>query len=200
MANLHDLQFITSAATYAQCPPDHGLEVAFMGRSNAGKSSAINTIAGRNRLAHTGKTPGHTQLLNFFGFDEARRLVDLPGFGYAKVSDKIKQRIEALLSDYLFQRQSLVGAFLLMDIRHPLAAADRDMIDILTEHGRRVHILLTKSDKLKRGPANQSLLSVQKALSAHSNITIQTFSSLKAFGVEQARETMFNWLTFDEDS
>lgn len=196
--NLNYISFLKSAPNLACSPPDIGIEVAFVGRSNAGKSSAINTIVGRNGLAKTSKTPGRTQMINYFEVDEDRRLVDLPGYGFAKIPEKVKQQIENLLSDYLFGRQCLFGIFMLMDIRHPLTSYDKQLLDFMAQTKKPIHILLTKCDKLKRGAANNTLLSVKKSLAAYDHqITIQTFSALKRFGVEQALDRLENWY-FDE--
>ena len=137
----------------AQCPNDDGCEIAFAGRSNAGKSSAINTLTRNKGLARTSKTPGRTQLINFFQLDEGKRLVDLPGYGYAKVPIAMKRKWDKHLAEYLQLRQSLAGLILLMDIRHPLQEFDLQMLNWAAQAGLPVHILLTKSDKLKRGPA-----------------------------------------------
>lgn len=195
---LNRTTFLKSAPNLQVSPPDRGIEVAFVGRSNAGKSSAINAILGINGLAKTSKTPGRTQLINYFGIDDERRLVDLPGYGYAKVSDRIKSQIEQLLNEYLNNRHCLYGVIMLMDIRQPLTSNDKVLIDYLASLSKHVHILLTKSDKLGRGAGINTLLSVQKALSTYEGlITVQTFSALKKFGVEQAREVLGQWLTFD---
>lgn len=183
----HRAHFLTSAATLAQAPEDSGMEIAFAGRSNAGKSSALNTLCQQRSLARTSKTPGRTQLLNFFALDEAHRLVDLPGYGYAKVAESVKKQWQAELAAYLEQRQSLKGVVLLMDVRHPLKPFDLQMLEWSSRIGLPIHILLTKSDKLKRGAATSSLLQVRKALKGFDNpITIQLFSSLKRLGVDEA--------------
>ena len=196
----NEFTFLKSAPTLAQCPPDTGIEVAFIGRSNSGKSSAINTLVGRDRLAHTSKTPGRTQLINFFeveGLDA--RLVDLPGYGFSRVTDKVRSQIEDMLSDYLNCRRCLHGVFLLMDIRRPLLPMDLEMLTMLVEAERHVHIVLTKSDKLKRGPGTAALLKVRHAVQHLSNVSVQTFSSLKVLGVEEAQNVLLNWFSFDED-
>lgn len=192
--------FLKSATNLAQCPPDHGIEIAFIGRSNSGKSSAINALVGRDRLAHTSKTPGRTQLINFFEVEEMdRRLVDLPGYGFARVTEKARQQIERMLSDYLSLRTCLHGVVLLMDIRHPLQPADEQMLSLLVESNRHVHIMLTKSDKLKRGPGNATLLKVRHSVQHLPNVSVQTFSALKLFGVEEAQHILLKWFSFDED-
>ena len=177
-------------------PNDCGIEVAFVGRSNAGKSSALNVITNQNKLARTSKTPGRTQLMNFFDLDEDRRIVDLPGYGYAKVPEKIKRQIEEILSSYLSQRKCLQGLVLLMDIRHPLNSRDMDLIDFVTDYEKPVHILLTKCDKINRGPSNNTLLEVRKRLSGYSNVSAQTFSATRRLGLEEAHEKLTDWFTF----
>jgi len=193
--------FITSAARLNQCPDDSGAEVAFAGRSNAGKSSAINALVAQRALARTSKTPGRTQLLNFFTVDETRRLVDLPGYGYAKVPAKMKEQWVRLMEGYLQQRQSLRGLVLVMDIRHPLSEFDQQMLDWCHEVEMPVHILLTKADKLKFGAAKAVLLQVQKVLRDEGlNATAQLFSALKRDGVEEAREVLNRWMGFEDET
>ena len=161
--------FVTSAANLAACPPESLAEVAFAGRSNAGKSSAINAITNQTRLARISKTPGRTQLINFFGLAEGRFLVDLPGYGFAKVPLSVKNKWQEELEKYLRRRQVLCGLILLSDIRHPLKDFDRMMIDWAVQSGLPLHLLLTKSDKLKRGAAQNTLLAVQKELKPFDN-------------------------------
>ena len=153
MSSYPNTQFLTSANGAEQFLPDEGQEVAFAGRSNAGKSSALNAITGRKALARISKTPGRTQLVNFFALDEARRLVDLPGYGYAKVPAKLRAHWQEVLQVYFETRQSLRGVVLLMDIRHPMRPFDQQMVAWCTAKGLPVHLVLTKGDKLKRGPA-----------------------------------------------
>ncbi|HET9844022.1 MAG TPA: ribosome biogenesis GTP-binding protein YihA/YsxC [Gammaproteobacteria bacterium] len=197
--NLNNTTFLQSAPNLLTSPPDKGIEVAFVGRSNAGKSSAINAIVGKNGLARTSKTPGRTQVMNYFTIDDDRRLVDLPGYGYAKVPTRTKQQIEQLLSEYLSDRQCLHGFFMLMDVRLPLTSYDKQLIDFAAQTGKLIHILLTKCDKIKRGAANSTLLSVKKSLSTYEDqLSIQTFSALKNLGIEQAREVLSDWFNFDE--
>lgn len=194
--NFNQTEFITSAPTLSNCPPDEGLEVAFAGRSNAGKSSAINTLTGNKSLARTSKTPGRTQLLNFFSLSDSRRLVDLPGYGYAKVPLEVKQKWQRHLEEYLRQRQSLHGLVLLMDCRHPLQDYDRMMLDWAESSSMPVHILLTKADKLKRGPASACLLATKKACADSANeVTVQLFSSLKKTGISELKATLNQWLS-----
>ena len=192
------VSFLTSANQLSQLPPDEGLEVAFAGRSNAGKSSALNSLTDHRGLARTSKTPGRTQLINFFELDEQRRLVDLPGYGYAKVPEAIKRHWQKVLADYLRVRRCLRGLVLLMDIRHPLKEFDRQMLDWCNTQQMPVHILLTKADKLKRGPAGNALQQVRKTLkSDYPLVTVQLFSSLDKQGVEQARGQLASWLELD---
>lgn len=194
------ISFIKSAPTLAQSPADTGIEVAFVGRSNSGKSSAINAIAGRDKLARTSKTPGRTQLMNFFRIDDERRIVDLPGYGYAKVPQRVQEEIEALLSNYLGNRRCLQGLVLLMDIRHPLMPGDRQLIDYTFECELPVHILLTKCDKLKRGASQNALLNTRQAVQAYSNISVQTFSALKRLGIEEVQQKLDDWFNFNDIS
>ncbi len=190
--------FVVSAANLAACPPDSRAEVAFAGRSNAGKSSAINAITGQSRLARISKTPGRTQLINFFSLPQERYLVDLPGYGFAKVPLSVKKKWQDELEKYLRRRQSLCGLILLSDIRHPLKEFDRQMIEWAIQSELPLHVLLTKSDKLKRGAAQNTLLAVQKELKHHSNVSVQLFSSLKNDGVEAARKQLATWLSDPE--
>ncbi len=186
--NYQNAEFLHSAPDLARCPAEGGAEVAFAGRSNAGKSSAINTLTANKKLARTSKTPGRTQLINYFKVDDQRSLVDLPGYGYAKVPMAVKKKWNKNLSTYLYERQSLKGLILLMDSRHPMQEFDTMMLNWAIERELPVHILLTKSDKLKKGPAKNTLLAVQKSLK-EANITdlvtVQLFSSLKKEGVKE---------------
>ena len=193
--NYNRIEFLKSANERKHLPPDIGAEVAFGGRSNAGKSSALNAITGFKRLARTSKTPGRTQLINFFQLDPQRRLVDLPGYGYAKVPDAIKFHWEKVLTEYIKHRQSLKGIVLLMDIRHPLKPLDWQMIKWGLAQQLPLHILLTKADKLKRGAALNALLHLQKELSGHEGwVTSQLFSSFSGEGVEEVRHKLDEWL------
>lgn len=187
--------FLQSAGRLEQCPPDNGDEVAFVGRSNAGKSSAINTLTDQPKLARTSKTPGRTQLLNFFQVAEGKYLVDLPGFGFARVPEKVKAQWDKQLEAYLQRRQSLRGLILLMDIRHPLKAFDMQMIDWCQEAGMPVHILLTKSDKLKSGARKKSLLETRRSLESYGDlVSIQLFSALKNEGSGELKGVLQAWL------
>ena len=194
-------EFITSAPSLKQCPDDVGCEVAFAGRSNAGKSSAINTLTRNKNLARTSKTPGRTQMINFFQLGEDQRLVDLPGYGYAKVPVAMRAQWDRHMAEYLQARKSLGGLILLMDIRHPLQDYDRQMLNWAAQAGLPVHILLTKSDKLKRGPAQSTLLKVESFLREMDPgitlLTVQTFSSLKKLGLPELEAQLNHWLSAD---
>ncbi|MCQ4270465.1 ribosome biogenesis GTP-binding protein YihA/YsxC [Pseudomonas kuykendallii] len=193
--------FLISAAKVDQCPADEGLEVAFAGRSNAGKSSALNTLTHAS-LARTSKTPGRTQLLNFFSLDEHRRLVDLPGYGYAKVPIPLKQHWQKHLEAYLSSRNSLAGLILMMDIRHPLTDFDRMMLDWATASRMPMHILLTKADKLAYGAAKNALLKVQRDIQqgwGNDVVSIQLFSAPKRQGIEEAQLVLAQWLGLLDD-
>lgn len=190
--------FYISAHHLSDLPPPVGIEVAFAGRSNAGKSSALNTLANHNRLAYVSKQPGRTQLINFFSLGNDRFLVDLPGYGYAKVPASMRAHWQMTLSKYLSHRSTLNGLVLVMDCRHPLTPLDRQMLDWFAPSGRPIHVLLTKSDKLSRSAANQTLQAVKKELqSTWGNCTIQLFSSLKKQGVEDAESVIGAWLKDD---
>ncbi|RLQ22106.1 YihA family ribosome biogenesis GTP-binding protein [Seongchinamella sediminis] len=189
-------QFLTSAAKLHQCPPDEGWEVAFAGRSNAGKSSAINSLTNNKKLAKTSKTPGRTQLINFFELSSSQRLVDLPGYGFARVPVAVKQEWTKQLENYLAKRQCLRGMILLMDVRHPLQPFDEQMLNWALAAHMPVHILLTKADKLKKGPANNALLAVRKAMQPHQElVSVQLFSALRHSGHQQLIEVLDSWLT-----
>jgi GTP-binding protein len=189
-------QFLTSAAKLPQCPPDSGWEVAFAGRSNAGKSSAINSLTNNKKLAKTSKTPGRTQLINFFELSDSQRLVDLPGYGFAKVPLAVKREWNKQLENYLQKRQCLRGLILLMDVRHPLQPFDQQMLDWAVQASMPVHVLLTKADKLKRGPASSALLQVRAALEPHADLTsVQLFSALKHQGHKELIAVLDAWLT-----
>ncbi len=177
------------------------MEVAFAGRSNAGKSSAINALCQQKALARTSKTPGRTQLLNFFILDDDRRLVDLPGYGYAKVAEKVKREWQQSLSDYLENRKSLRGIILLMDVRHPMKEFDRQMLEWSEHFQIPVHILLTKADKLKKGPAASSLQQLRKETKAYGErVSAQLFSALKRQGVDEAHALLDRWLELPEQA
>lgn len=198
LINFQVAQFLTSASNLSQCPEDHGYEVAFAGRSNAGKSSALNTLTGSKKLARTSKTPGRTQLINFFSINEQQRLVDLPGYGYAKVPEEMKKQWQHHLEEYLSKRQCLMGVVLMMDIRHPLREFDLMVIQWANSCEMPLHILLTKADKLKFGAAKLALNKLQSTLgSYHNPISVQLFSALKKTGVDELRIKLSEWLQED---
>jgi GTP-binding protein len=180
-----DVTFITSAWQPRQFPPDAGAEVAFAGRSNAGKSSALNAITGRTNLARISKTPGRTQLLNFFSAGESRRLVDLPGYGYAKVPAKMQAHWRELMAQYVSTRVSLAGMIIVMDARRPLGEFDQQMLAWTRAHEVPVHVLLTKADKLNRGAATLTLRTVRASLQTAE--TAQLFSAVERTGIDEAR-------------
>lgn len=190
----HQAQYAISATQLSELPIDQGIEVAFAGRSNAGKSSAINTITGQNSLARISKTPGRTQMINFFSIGNEHHIVDLPGYGYAKVPEKMKIRWQQTLGKYLETRQALQGLMLMMDIRHPLKAFDQQMIRWANSAELPVHILLTKADKLKRGAAKASLLAVTSELKKQQlQASVQLFSSHDKQGKEEAIQQLNDW-------
>jgi GTP-binding protein len=187
----HQAKFINSAPNLKHAPPDHGLEVAFAGRSNAGKSSALNTLTRQNALARISKTPGRTQMLNFFEITERQRFVDLPGYGFATAPLAVKQQWQKAIEEYMNRRKSLCGIVLVMDVRHPLTEFDWLMLEWCGHAELPVHILLTKADKLNFGAAKNVLLQVQKELSdAPIPLSVQLFSSLKKNGVDEAHEAL----------
>lgn len=192
--------FLKSASTLEQLPPDTGTEVAFAGRSNAGKSSALNAITGRKQLARISKTPGRTQLMNIFPLDERRALVDLPGYGYARVPASVKAHWDDVLPAYLDRRRALQGLILIMDIRHPLKEFDRQMLAWCDHAGLPVHVLLNKADKLKHGAATKTLAGVRRSLEAEfPEATAQLFSSTRPAGVEEAHQILDRWFAFDQE-
>jgi GTP-binding protein len=191
----HQAKFTQSSQRPTDLPGESLPEVAFAGRSNAGKSSALNTLCQQKSLARTSKTPGRTQLINFFLVEEIGYLVDLPGYGFAKVPDAVKRQWTQLIEYYLHERRTLQGVILLMDVRHPLKDLDWQMIHWCEESGVPVHILLTKADKLKRGAASKSLQQVKKQLKeAGSAASVQLFSAPKREGVDQAHAVLDGWL------
>jgi GTP-binding protein len=192
MSAYPDAHFPSSAHRPAQFLPDHGLEVAFAGRSNAGKSSAINAILGRRALARTSKTPGRTQLVNFFSVGEGRRITDLPGYGYAQVPEAMRRHWGELMDRYFRMRRSLVGLFLVLDVRRPLTDYDRRMIDWAGAAGCPLQVLLTKADKLSRGRGTTTARAVRKELGAAAGVLL--FSATAGTGVAEAREVLDAWL------
>ncbi len=187
-------QFLISAGNAKQFPI-HGIEVAFAGRSNAGKSSAINTLCDNKGLARTSKTPGRTRLVNFFAMDEKHRIVDLPGYGFAKVPIAVKKEWEKLMALYLGDQQALNGLVVIMDIRHPLNDTDWQMLEWCNHYNLPAHVLLTKADKIKRGAQQNSKLQTIKQLK-EANITasVQTFSALKKTGLDELVAKLNEWL------
>ncbi len=196
----HKSFFLKSANLISQLPPDVSTEVAFVGRSNSGKSSAINAITNQSSLARTSKTPGRTQLINLFQIDpkdESRFIVDLPGYGYAKVPKKIKKHWETELANYLSLRQSLQGVFIMMDIRHKPSEYDLQMLQWCNARGLESHILLTKCDKLKRGPGMNALQKMKSELAKEfDHFSIQLFSSTKKIGIDEAHAKLDEWFLF----
>ncbi|PIT45112.1 ribosome biogenesis GTP-binding protein YihA/YsxC [Snodgrassella alvi] len=171
-------------------------EIAFVGRSNAGKSSAINTLTNHTRLAYVSKTPGRTQHINFFELTNGGFMVDLPGYGYAQVPEAIRRHWVTLLGDYLQTRAQLIGLILIMDARHPLKELDRQMLDFFAVTNQPVHILLSKADKLSKNEQIKTLANVKKALQpyfARQQVTVQLFSSLKKLGIDEVNQIVANW-------
>ena len=186
-------QFVGAAARAAQLPPEEGPEVAFAGRSNVGKSSAINALAGRRRLAFTSKTPGRTQTINFYALGQGSLLVDLPGYGYARVSRELRSQWEALVGAYLRSRTTLAAVVIVMDARHPLTALDEQLLDWLGR--RRVLVLLSKCDKLPRREQAAALKATRLRLATRApEARVQLFSSITRHGVDEARALLETWL------
>jgi len=189
-------RYVISAHQLKQLPADRGIEVAIAGRSNAGKSSAINTFTDQKSLARTSKTPGRTQQIVIFELDEDRRIADLPGYGYAKVPAKLKAHWRTVMERYFQTRECLRGVVLVMDIRHPMREFDRQMLVWCDSAGIPCHILLTKADKLKRGPAQSTLLTVRRDLPDIASI--QIFSSSKKTGVDELVDKLSDWYEYDD--
>jgi GTP-binding protein len=198
----HATRFLTSVHELSQLPPDQGLEVAFAGRSNAGKSSALNAVTRQKSLARTSKTPGRTQMINFFQVESGRCLVDLPGYGYAKAPEAMRRHWHHTVERYLSKRQALRGLFLLMDIRHPLTELDRQLLGWCGPRGLPIHILLTKADKLKRGAALTALHEVQRRINQNypHQVSLQLFSALQSMGVDEAHAKLDEWLDYTVNS
>jgi len=186
--------YLHTAANLQQLPPPGAPEIAFAGRSNAGKSSAINALAGRRRLAFFSKTPGRTQQINFFQLQSGALLTDLPGYGYAKVPPAIRDQWEEFLGTYLQTRESLIGLALIMDARHPLTELDRRMIGWFVPTGKPLHILLTKADKLSRGTAMATLTKVRSELAETPRTSVQLFSSTAGTGLDEAEHILGDWI------
>ena len=194
-------QFEISVADPVALPQAGGAEIAFAGRSNAGKSSAINTLAAHTRLAYVSKTPGRTQLINLFRLRDGTALVDLPGYGYAEVPDAVRKKWQGLLEHYLTRREALAGLVLIMDARRPLTELDRQMIGWFATTGKPIHCLLTKADKLTRQEQAKALAAARRLASAefpHVGITMQLFSSLRKTGIEEAEQVIGAWLAGKE--
>ncbi|MDR2637397.1 MAG: ribosome biogenesis GTP-binding protein YihA/YsxC [Zoogloeaceae bacterium] len=195
MPLLQNTTFLTTVAHLSDLPTDAVAEVAFAGRSNAGKSSAINTLAGRARLAFVSKTPGRTQHLNYFTVAPGRYLVDLPGYGFAKTPDAIRKQWGRLLAPYLEDRSPLAGLVIIMDCRRPLTELDCQMLNWFAPTGRPIHILLSKADKLSRQAQNATLAKVRAALAPlGEQCSAQLFSSLKKTGLEECESVLAGWL------
>ncbi len=188
--------FLTSAATWRQCPADEGAEVAFAGRSNAGKSSAINAVLNRRGLARSSKTPGRTQMLQFFSVGDDRRVVDLPGYGYAAAPLRVRRRWEGMMDEYFRRRRSLRGVFVVVDARRGLGALDRQMLQVCAAAQSPVRLLMNKCDRLSRSALIQTLNDAQKLLAAAAvaAAAVQAFSALRAVGIEEARNALNAWL------
>jgi len=194
-------KFLISAASKKQFPTSGSLEVAFAGRSNAGKSSAINTLCDNKGLAKISKTPGRTRLVNYFTLDEQRSLVDLPGYGYAKVPLPVKHQWEKLMENYLQRSETLRGLVIIMDIRHPLKDFDIQMLNWCEHFGLPAHLLLTKADKLKKGPAQSTLLKIKKLLETEGyDASVQIFSALNKTGLDELVNTMNSWLDLPQET
>jgi len=197
--HLSKATFTISAPDIRKLPEDTGIEVAFAGRSNAGKSSALNTLTNQRGLARISKTPGRTQLINVFEIADNKRLIDLPGYGFAKVPLEMKKKWQKALGEYLEKRESLKGLVVLMDIRHPLKDLDRDLIEWAVDSELPVLALLTKCDKLSQGKRSAEVLKVKKILAElNGDIKVQAFSSLKRTGSEQADTVICNWFAQEE--
>ena len=206
MAFLQNAVFNISVNHFDELPKDEGIEIAFAGRSNAGKSSAINSLSKQNRLAYVSKQPGRTQLINFFSIDDHISLVDLPGYGYAKVPETLKNHWIETLPRYLQERNSLAGLIIVMDIRRPLTKLDIQMLDWFAPRQKPIHILLTKSDKLPKDKSLRTLIEVKKIVQEkwvnlyQIKFTVQLFSSLKKQGIEEANEIIQSWLNLNKNN
>ena len=206
MAFLQNAVFNISVNHFDELPKDEGIEIAFAGRSNAGKSSAINSLSKQNRLAYVSKQPGRTQLINFFSIDDHISLVDLPGYGYAKVPETLKNHWIETLPRYLQERNSLAGLIIVMDIRRPLTKLDIQMLNWFAPRKKPIHILLTKSDKLSKDKSLRTLIEVKKIVQEkwvnlyQIKFTVQLFSSLKKQGIEEANEIIQSWLNLNKNN
>ncbi len=198
--NLNQAVFVTAAHNPSQWLPDSGREVAFAGRSNSGKSSALNLIAGQKRLAIASKMPGRTQQIVFFAVTEQSRLVDLPGYGYSKVPQKMRRHWGRTIEYYLSTRESLAGLIHTMDIRHPLKPQDVQLLQWCANASIRTHVLLTKCDKLSKSKIHATVASVCRELEPYQHAQVQAFSSTSGFGANQARERIGQWLLNLDDA
>jgi len=199
MKNYQKAKFLLSVADLKQLPPDQGIEVAFVGRSNSGKSSVLNELTHQKNLARVSKTPGRTQLLNFFTLDETRRLVDLPGYGFARVSDAVRERWVETLDGYFQTRDCLKGLIVVMDIRHPLQPLDLDILEASCQAGLSVHVLLNKADKLNSKELRQADEIVKKGLESFGQeVSYQNFSALKGTGTKELQTRLNAWFSFSE--
>ncbi|NBB93744.1 MAG: YihA family ribosome biogenesis GTP-binding protein [Gammaproteobacteria bacterium] len=189
---LRRAQYLISVHNRSQLPPDVGAEVAIAGRSNAGKSSLINRLCGQKSLARTSRTPGRTRQLVFFRLDETRHLVDLPGYGFARVGGDLKRHWKGLIQGYLERRRALAGLLIVMDVRHPLKPGDVDLANWAADRGLPLHLVLTKADKLGRGKQNEAMMQVRKAVDA--NVGVQLFSAVTGQGLEPLEQVMADWL------
>ncbi|KPD03878.1 ribosome biogenesis GTP-binding protein YihA/YsxC [Moellerella wisconsensis] len=194
--NYHMTKFVISAPDIRHLPNDTGIEVAFAGRSNAGKSSALNTLTQQKSLARTSKTPGRTQLINLFEVEDGVRLVDLPGYGYAEVPEAMKRKWQQALGEYLQKRECLKGLVVLMDIRHPLKDLDMQMVEWAVAMNVPVLVLLTKADKLASGAKKKQLMGVRQTLAElGGDIEVENFSSLKKIGVDKLVIKLNKWFS-----
>lgn len=197
MKHYQKAKFLLSVADLKQLPPDLGMEVAFVGRSNAGKSSVLNELTHNKNLARVSKTPGRTQFLNFFVLDETRRLVDLPGYGFARVPDEVRERWVETLDGYFQTRESLKGLILVMDIRHPLQELDLNILAASSEASLPTHILLNKADKLGKNELRKTEQVVRKGLEPYGDeVSYQVFSALKGTGVKELQALLNSWFSF----
>jgi len=193
----HKVKFLLSAPSISGCPEDTGFEVVIAGRSNAGKSSAINTLTGQKKLARVSKTPGRTQHLVYFELDSNRKIVDLPGYGFAKVPLEVKKKWHQSMEEFFQNRKAISGGVIVMDIRHPLMEFDQMMLNWMTAMNIPVHILLTKADKLSFGAAKNVALKINKTVSRYRNVSVQTFSSLKNSGIEELHQKLNQFLNYE---
>ena len=193
----HKVKFLLSAPSIGGCPEDTGFEVVIAGRSNAGKSSAINTLTGQKKLARVSKTPGRTQHLVYFELDSDRKIVDLPGYGFAKVPLEVKKKWHQSMEEFFQNRKAISGGVIVMDIRHPLMEFDQMMLNWMTAMNIPVHILLTKADKLSFGAAKNVALKINKTISIYQNVSVQTFSSLKNSGIEELHQKLNQFLNYE---